>query len=139
MLWPLMLADRKGASVKNRFPLYLGTQVTLPAEWLLGIVGWFINERAPMKLRCVQFLTNVFFIPYMALREFRKGGRPNDAEPGVEPSALPSYARLIGRVGAAVGLVTLLYVPLARPEYGGLADRCAAWVHASACTAPCTA
>ncbi len=27
MLWPLMLADKKGAAVKNRFPLYLGTQV----------------------------------------------------------------------------------------------------------------
>lgn len=27
MFWPLMLADRKGAAVKNRFPLWLGTQV----------------------------------------------------------------------------------------------------------------
>lgn len=27
MFWPLMLADRKGAAVKYRFPLWLGTQV----------------------------------------------------------------------------------------------------------------
>ena len=28
MLWPLMLADEKGAKVKNKFGIYLGTQVT---------------------------------------------------------------------------------------------------------------
>lgn len=28
MLWPLMLADKKGAKVKNKFGIYLGTQVT---------------------------------------------------------------------------------------------------------------
>lgn len=27
MLWPLMLADKKGAKVKNKFWIYLGTQV----------------------------------------------------------------------------------------------------------------
>ena len=64
----------------------------------------------------------------MALREFKEGRKPNDAEPGMEPSALPGYARIIGLVGAAVGLVTLLYVPFARPEYGGLADRYAAYL-----------
>ncbi|KAL0017854.1 hypothetical protein WJX77_002987 [Trebouxia sp. C0004] len=40
MLWPLMLADKKGAKVKNKFGIYLGTQ----------------------------FLTNIFFVPYLALR-----------------------------------------------------------------------
>lgn len=29
MLWPLMLADKKGAKVKNKFGWYLGTQVML--------------------------------------------------------------------------------------------------------------
>ena len=41
MLWPLMLADKKGAAVKNRFPLYLGTQV-----------GKLIFPRI-MLLRCI--------------------------------------------------------------------------------------
>ena len=27
MLWPLMLADNKGVKVKNKFGIYLGTQV----------------------------------------------------------------------------------------------------------------
>lgn len=27
MFWPIMLADRKGGAVKNRFKLWLGTQV----------------------------------------------------------------------------------------------------------------
>ena len=27
MLWPLMLADKKGAKVKNKFGIYFGTQV----------------------------------------------------------------------------------------------------------------
>jgi len=27
MLWPLMLADKKGAKVKSKFGIYLGTQV----------------------------------------------------------------------------------------------------------------
>ena len=29
MLWPLMLADKKGTKVKNKFAIYLGTQVRL--------------------------------------------------------------------------------------------------------------
>ncbi|KAK9828791.1 hypothetical protein WJX72_002086 [[Myrmecia] bisecta] len=41
MFLPVMLSDKKGAGVKNKLPLWLGTQ----------------------------FLTNVFFVPYMALRE----------------------------------------------------------------------
>ena len=117
MLWPVMLADRKGAAVGNRFQLWLGTQVstlmTLPLS----------PPRPALTLLCMQFLTNVFFIPYMALREYMEGWKPNNAKPGLEPSALPPYASLIGWVGAAVGLATLFYVPLARAEYGGLADR----------------
>ena len=95
MFFPIMLADRKGAAVERKFPLYLGTQ----------------------------FLTNVFMIPYMALRQF-DNGRPNAAEPGVEPSRLPSYAGVLGCVAAVVGLVTIGWIPLARPEFGNLADRC---------------
>ena len=72
----------------------------------------------------LQFLTNVFFIPYLALRQF-DGSKPNTANSGVEPARLPPYAAAIGVVGAVVGVVSLFWGPLARPEYGGLADRSA--------------
>ena len=32
MLWPLMLADPKGTKVKNKFGIYLGTQVMHPLQ-----------------------------------------------------------------------------------------------------------
>lgn len=35
MLWPLMLADKKGVKVKNKFGWYLGTQVKLTVIWHL--------------------------------------------------------------------------------------------------------
>lgn len=73
----------------------------------------------------LQFLTNVFFIPYMALRNF-DDGKPNKAPDGCVPSALPSYAAVLGVVSALVGLVTCFWVPLAHPEFGGLSDRSAA-------------
>ena len=54
MLWPLMLADRKGATVKNRFPLYLGTQVTLLDVGMLGALQHSISKHSPCgKLRAV--------------------------------------------------------------------------------------
>lgn len=71
-----------------------------------------------------QFLTNVFFIPYMALRE-SDGGKPNTASNGCNPSALPSYAPALGVVAAIVGVVTFFWVPLALPQFGGLTDRSA--------------
>ena len=73
-------------------------------------------------LLLLQFLTNVFFIPYLALRQF-DGSKPNNAKSGVEPSKLPPYAAVLGVTGAVVGVVSLFWAPLARPEYGGLADR----------------
>lgn len=71
----------------------------------------------------MQFLTNVFFIPYMALRQFGEGGKPNEAPAGSDPAWLPRYAAAIGVVGAVVGIVTLFWIPLAEPEFGGLIDR----------------
>ncbi len=70
----------------------------------------------------LQFLTNVFFIPYMALRE-SDGGKPNQAPDGCEPSSLPPYSATLGVVAAVVGVVTLFWIPLTRPEFGGLTDR----------------
>ena len=59
----------------------------------------------------------------MALRQFADGGKPNLAPAGTDPARLPRYAAALGAVGAVVGLVTLLWVPLAEPQFGGLLDR----------------
>ena len=39
MFWPVMLADRKGQAVKQRFPLWFGTQVMLPNPAVLPSLG----------------------------------------------------------------------------------------------------
>ena len=41
MLWPLMLADKKGVRVKNKFGWYLGTQV----HYKLPASSNYINRR----------------------------------------------------------------------------------------------
>ena len=74
-------------------------------------------------LRLLQFLTNVFFIPYMALRQISGRRKPNTAPPGCDVARLPSYSSALGLVAAAVGIVTLFWIPLAQPEFGNLADR----------------
>ena len=71
----------------------------------------------------LQFLTNVFFIPYMALRQFSGRRKPNMAPSGCDVERLPSYSSALGQVAAAVGTVTLFWIPLAQPEFGNLADR----------------
>ncbi|CAL5220468.1 g2491 [Coccomyxa viridis] len=95
MFWPVMLADKKGQAVKQRFPLWFGTQ----------------------------FLTNVFFIPYMAVRQFESKTKPNLAAPGCDPKRLPPYASVLAVVGVIVGVATFFWMPLAHPEYGSIADR----------------
>ena len=37
MFWPVMLADKKGQAVKQRFPLWFGTQATLSLSMQLSI------------------------------------------------------------------------------------------------------
>ncbi|KAL3161634.1 hypothetical protein ABBQ32_010489 [Trebouxia sp. C0010 RCD-2024] len=104
MLWPLMLADKKGAKVKNKFGIYLGTQ----------------------------FLTNIFFVPYLALREQPAGSRGTAADADPKQARLPSYAPLIGVTGAVVGIASVVWVLGVRPEYGGLAERWQYFVSQSA-------
>lgn len=71
----------------------------------------------------LQFLTNVFFIPYMAVRQFESKTKPNLAAPGCDPKRLPPYASVLAVVGAIVGVATFFWMPLAHPEFGSIADR----------------
>lgn len=59
----------------------------------------------------------------MALRQFGEGKKSNQVPAGLDPARLPRYAATLGAVGAAVGLVTLFWIPFAEPQFGGFADR----------------
>jgi hypothetical protein len=65
----------------------------------------------------LQFLTNVFTIPYMALRE-QSGGAESEKEQG-----LPSYAPAIAAVAGIVGAISIGWALFGRPESGDLAVR----------------
>jgi hypothetical protein len=85
------------------------------------------------------FLTNIFLMPYMALRL-----RADTAvtSPAVDPTQAPNQAsthsatptkgpiaQVFGWVGIVVGSIAVSWVAFARPEFGSLADRGAFWLH----------
>lgn len=71
---------------------------------------------------CVlQFLTNIFFVPYMALRQQPPGSRGTTDKPG--KAQLPGYAPAIGWTGAIIGIGSVIWALAVRPEYGGLGAR----------------
>lgn len=70
-----------------------------------------------------QFLTNIFFMPYLALREQPAGSRGTAADADSRQAKLPSYAPLIGITGAVIGVASVIWAVGVRPEYGGLAER----------------
>lgn len=93
------------------------------------------RQRLPTALRSLlQFLTNVFMLPYMALRlapdasevnptsSSSGGGQPGQPDAAAAPG-LPAYAPLFGAVGATIGVVSLVWAVAARPEYGDLLER----------------
>ena len=96
---PVMLADRRAAPLGRKNVVYL---------WL-GI----------------QFLTNVFFPPYLALRLMTEGV-DEDGAVDAPSSSLPSWAPAVAAVCAVVGAASLPWALFARPEFGGLEERAAA-------------
>jgi len=103
MFLPVMLTDKKSQKVGN-------------------IWAWWAG---------VMFLTNVFFIPFLALR-----AAPEPApEPGSSSKAstttttttttpaYPSWAAPTAVAGLGVGLLSIYWVLAARPEFGGLDAR----------------
>jgi hypothetical protein len=99
MFWPAMLADPLGRKVKNRFPIWVGTQ----------------------------FLTNVFLPVYLAQRlapdSEAQQQRVEQQQGAAAPPRLPGYAPAFGAVAAAVGAVSIGWALAARPEAGDLAAR----------------
>ncbi|KAG2496686.1 hypothetical protein HYH03_005104 [Edaphochlamys debaryana] len=77
----------------------------------------------------IMFLTNVFYIPYLAIRaapEPITSDKPNALPPPPPPNApLPSWAPYFGATSLAVGLFSIAWAAVGRPEYGDLAERMA--------------
>ena len=71
-----------------------------------------------------QLLTNIFFIPWMALRLMpAKEGRFTMDKSRAEKPGLPGFAPALGAAAIVVGTVSIAWATLARPEFGGFADR----------------
>jgi len=85
------------------------------------------------------FLTNIFLMPYMALRLGAGSGdavegaiadgadESGDPVPARSPKK-PEIATLFGWTGIAVGSIAVSWLLFARPEFGTLADRGAHWL-----------
>lgn len=67
----------------------------------------------------VQFITNIFFIPFLALRETM----PAQPQTAGQQSDLPDVSPWAGWVALAVGVFSIGWAAVARPEYGGIAER----------------
>ncbi len=70
------------------------------------------------------FLTNVFFIPWLALRAGVTDAAPASKAPSEEEASYPSWTPVNVAVAVAVGLFSVWWALEARPEYGDLAARC---------------
>lgn len=97
--WGLMLgvfifADKKAEKVPNKLAFFLGNA----------------------------FITNLVFIPWMALRECQR--EPSQEGPDTRTVLLlPVWAPFTAAICLGVGMLSLGWAVAARPEYGGLAER----------------
>ncbi|KXZ47377.1 hypothetical protein GPECTOR_36g98 [Gonium pectorale] len=99
MALPYMLADGRSAKIGKG-----------------KLVAWWTG---------IMFLTNVFYIPFLALRAAPEPpAAPGGLPPRPPPSGpLPGWAPAFGATSLTVGLISLGWAVAARPEYGGLAER----------------
>lgn len=79
-------------------------------------------SRETEVVAALQFLTNVFMVPYMALRE--RIPRSEQAKaPKIHPKKLPSFSKLFGGVSFFIAIVSLFWVFQGRPDFGGFDAR----------------
>ena len=76
---------------------------------------------APSPL--VQFITNIFFVPFIALRESMPAPASKQLSREEDQRRLPSWSPLAGWIAAAVFVVSVGWAAFARPEVGGIAER----------------
>lgn len=128
MLGPLMFADRKAANVPRKWPLYIGSLVSRllsqqrPHSRGNEIV---IQLMHAMTVLCFwsQFITNIFFVPFIALRESMPAPVSKQLSREEDQRRLPSWSPLAGWIAAAVFAISVGWAAVARPEFGGIAER----------------
>jgi ketosteroid isomerase-like protein len=105
-------------------PVYEGLFNFINA-WSLMFVPVILSDQrsAGMKFKeawvvSIQFLTNVFFIPFLAVRAQQPS--PDDEAPA---PPLPSFAQGIGLTSLAVGVLSFGWALTAREEVGGIEER----------------
>ena len=117
MLLPLMVADPKGRAVKNKYWWWLGTMVRLVS------CSSFPNTSSQLKAYLMQFLTNVVFLPYVAVRETAKHFSPDSTGDPRATNMLPGYEKYVGYVAGCVAVASAYWAVGGRPEFGGLGER----------------
>ena len=83
---------------------------------------WPKESRVSVICSLLQFLTNVFMIPYMALRErIPRAALPKSQKE--RPRQLPSFSKLFGGIGFVISAVSIVWLFQGRPEFGGFDAR----------------
>jgi hypothetical protein len=76
-----------------------------------------------MWLCFLQFITNIFFVPFIALRESMPAPASGQFSRQEDQRRLPRWSPLTGWIAAAVALISIGWAAFARPEFGGIAER----------------
>lgn len=95
----------------------LRTKQKPPSERLPCIAYAKLCDERPSDHVAVQFLTNAFFVPYMAVRERLPSREERKLE---KPRQLPSFSRVFGIVSFAIAGISVAWLLGGRPESGGL-------------------
>ena len=108
-------------------PVYEGLFNFINA-WSLMFVPLILSDKRSRDVKfkeawvvAIQFLTNVFFIPFLAIRSQQPALNEKNEPSSVAP--LPFFARGIGLTSLAVGAFSFGWALWAREEVGGLDER----------------
>lgn len=97
---------------------------------LFQCLGQHGKQSSDVHQSAMQFITNVVFIPYLAIRQQPPGSPGTTTSPQEVPDRIPYYAPVMGAIAGVVGVVSLVWAVAGRPEYGGLLERREWFVHA---------
>ena len=100
MLWPLMLADKKGVKVKNKFGWYLGTQVQYMPQQATASTGHVTNRIGLFPIHAPTFPQHSLFasltvtcILYLVDRPFLLNSSSHSAQ--AQAACIPTHEHLL--------------------------------------------